>query len=118
MHVNGKKPSNIQLNVDGNNYFESSYGMDFMNRGTQPRSEINKNGRNGNILIGTDVDPAQRYVSEAQSNFGTKQISKVQPIITQGTLQLGEENTDFRTHNQMTYDDKFDSRQNTKLSQD
>jgi hypothetical protein len=56
--VNGKKSSNIPLNVDGNNYFESSYGTEFTNRGAQPRTEINKNGRNGNILIGTDVDPA------------------------------------------------------------
>ncbi len=98
------------MNVDGNNYFESSYGKEFANWGTQPIPQVSNNGRKDNILIGTDVDPAERYVSEAKDNFGNKSISKVQPIISQGTFQLGEENNDFKTHNQMTYVDKFSKR--------
>jgi len=41
-------------------------------------------------LIGTDVDPKERYISEAKDNFGSKPIDRTQPIITQGTLRLGE----------------------------
>lgn len=78
--VNGKKPSNVQINVDGNGYYESSYGREFANWGTQPRNEANKNGRKDNVLIGTEEDSKERYISEAKDNFGSKLISRVQPI--------------------------------------
>jgi hypothetical protein len=76
----------------------------------QPRSEINKHGRKDNILIGTDVDASERYVSEAKDHFVSKPMSKVDSIKLKGTLQLGEEPNDFRTQNQMTYDNKFDKK--------
>ena len=80
-------------------------------------AETNKHGRKDNILIGTDVDPSERYVSEAKNNFVVKPINRVQAVKLQGTLQLGEQAPDFRTQNQMTYDDKFGKRENNKISQ-
>ena len=53
-------------------------------------AETNKHGRKDNILIGTDVDPSERYVSEAKNNFVVKPINRVQAVKLQGTLQLGE----------------------------
>jgi hypothetical protein len=38
VHVDGRKPSNINLNVDGNVYFESMYKNSYENWGTQPRN--------------------------------------------------------------------------------
>lgn len=77
VRVDGRKPSNINLNVDGNNYFESNYGKEFPDWGVQPLPEASKNARKDNVLIGMDVDPRERYISEAKDNFGSKPIDRV-----------------------------------------
>ena len=77
------------MNIDGNDYFESSYGKEFHHWGSLPKAEINKHGRNDNILIGTDMDPAERYISEAKQNFIKKDINRAQPIKAQSTFALG-----------------------------
>ena len=60
------------MNVDGNTYYESSYGKQYANWGPTKKAEINKNGRKDNVIIGIDDDNSQRYLSEAKQNFGTK----------------------------------------------
>lgn len=81
VHVDGRKPSNININVDGKNYFQSNYGREFPDWGVQPLPQASKNARKDNVLIGIDVDPQSRYISQAKDNFGSKPIDRVQPII-------------------------------------
>jgi len=69
VHGESKRKSNINLNVDGNTYYESSYGKQYENWGPVEKAQMNKNGRKDNVLIGIDDDHTKRYTSEAKQNF-------------------------------------------------
>ncbi len=45
-----------------------------------------------------------------------KDISRVKPCRAQGSLVMGEEQGDYRTHNMITHDDKFARLVDSKLT--
>ena len=58
------------MNVDGKNYFDSSYKNDF-NPKQGIRPQVSKTGRIDNVLVGTDkID--NMYESEAKDQFKNK----------------------------------------------
>ena len=113
------RQSNIKLNADDNNYFASTYGQEFQNRGGAKAELLGKNGRLDSVMIGANDDP-NRFLSEAKSQFVPKEdgrAARLGPIKAGDSLVIGDGTGEYTTQYQDIHRDKFGDRQNSRLSQ-
>ena len=102
--IEGKKPVNVELRHDSNNYFQSSYGDHFTEKKAERAEPINKDSRNSNVIIGMG---GETYNSEAKDQFSAKQAERIKGKGAEGSLVLGDGTRDFTTHYQQTHGNRF-----------
>ena len=67
------------------------------------------------MLLGTDNDPSM-FVTEAKSQFGLKNGERVPKVKPDPTLDIGSGEGSYLTHNQDTYQNRFNLREDNRLS--
>jgi hypothetical protein len=113
--VEGKKPVNVELRHDSNNYFQSSYGEHFQEKKAEKAELLNKNGRNSSVVIGMGTET---YQTEAKDQFVLKNVERVKGKGAEGSLCLGDGTREYSTQYQHTHNNKYDQHQPNRVSQE
>lgn len=88
----GNQGSNINFNVDGNNYYDTTYTNVFKGEKGPSAEPIIRRGNDDNVIVGMGADPNQ-YTSEAKAQFNPKGnvgYERARPLKDTGGLDLGK----------------------------